>query len=681
MSASSSHADSDSSAARPRSAAGRWIWALGCLLLPLCYVAYSTFAIRAHRNLWGALDALTFLSCLGLSTFCLTAVRSACLRFLLLLLVTGTLSFFFLANTAYCRFFGVWLAPELLRIEWHVGTSVFGGALRVFTWWDWVGGVVLPFSAMLLLARHRRRASFSIRKRIAVPGSLILILVLILGPLVRRSRVWASRQTPLLYFVREAAVLCAQGILRRVRSDAAAKRAKPIEARIWEHFPPPQAGYLLDTAPRYPLLKVPDPSVPCNPAIPLDRERPPNVVLILLESVRSREMGAYGADPSFTPNLDRIAKKSLLFRNYYSNGYCTVRGEFPLLCSYYPTATEPSTYHAYPNLKVSTLPDIFRNRGYETLWISGFNRNYSNQYNFLFRHGFNLFCDIRDLPSDVPKLGWGKPDHTVFEFAIGKLDRQRQPFFAQVVTMSNHWHWHWRYPTADETPRVSAGQTYVDYTRGIYYTDWAVGRFLEGAKKTGWFDNTIFVITADHGIRDESTYREDWQVNTFQETEIGYRVPLMLYGPRYIRPGRSKALGSHVDLAPTILALLGIRARNSFVGSSLLAPAQGRERQVLLFAPSAEWHLRKGAKYLYAVRRGDPAVRRLGADVGDSRHVLVECDGDILQSMDLDRVRVCPDEERRELVRRAEDVIFICGYLRDTDRIYDRKSQVRLPKP
>jgi phosphoglycerol transferase MdoB-like AlkP superfamily enzyme len=395
--------------------------------------------------------------------------------------------------------------------------------------------------------------------------------------------------------------------------------------------------------------------------------------MVMMESVRALESGAYGAEPSITPELDKLAGDGMLFKNFYANGSQTARGELALLCSFYPNPTDAVTYRIKPEVKMSSLPGILTQRGYATLWISGFRKEYQNKYGFLSKHGVNEFHDQKGMPPDTPRIGWGPSDEEIFKYAESILDRQAEPFFAEITTLSNHWDFQSDYPTASQTPKFIGSKEYVGYTRGVYYTDWAVGRFMERMRAKPYFENTIFVFVSDHSIW---LFPSDPELESVQKQEAYFRMPLIIYAPELIEPAVVEAVGSQVDFAPTMLHLLGVRERNAFVGRSLLAEESESERYALMHLVRL-WNLRVGNRYIYDVgvdniRPGYPHHTLMGSGYEkNTTHAYFETDADLLRVWDPDSVTFGPNDERIRHEEWVEDLIGFNKFFIREDRLFD----------
>jgi len=335
-----------------------------------------------------------------------------------------------------------------------------------------------------------------------------------------------------------------------------------------------------------------------------------------------------------------------------------VKGELALLFSIYPNVNNRQIYGWRSDLKIQGLPNILRERGYNTLWISGFRATYGKKKKFLSRHGVNEFYDGSDLPEDVPKLGWGLPDVYMFEYAADILDRQTTPFFAEITTVSNHWPCTQKFPTIPETPVLyKRADQYSMYTRGIYYTDHAVGHFMDIMRTKSYFDNTIFVFTSDHGI---FVFPKNANMKTVNKQEAYFRAPMIFYAPKLIKPDVLDIVASHVDFTPTILHMLGIRAKNGFVGRSMLAPVNELPRYALMMHVK-QWNLRVNNHYVYDVGREIfyehfPTTNR-GQVAPEDNHVFLICNEDLMWIKNPDLLRYGPENEREQYYDWGDELV------------------------
>ncbi len=298
-----------------------------------------------------------------------------------------------------------------------------------------------------------------------------------------------------------------------------------------------------------------------NPAL----ERRMNVVLISVESLSAEYSGSYGRKDSLTPNLDALTPRSLLLADLWATGTRTVRGLEALSLSVPPTPGE-SIVRREHNEGLATLGEVFRGKGYHAMFLYGGYGAFDDMNRFFGHNGYDVH-DRTDIPDKEihHENVWGVADEDLYSMAMQHFDADAaagKPFFAHLMTTSNHRPY--TFPAGrgpwPQGKRESA----------VAYTDWAIGDFLRRASGKPWFRNTLFVITADHcassaGIAALPAFR--------------YRIPLWFYAPGgQLAPGRMERRVSQIDIAPTVLGLLGMDYDSRFYGVDVLQQPFGRER-------------------------------------------------------------------------------------------------------
>ncbi len=290
-----------------------------------------------------------------------------------------------------------------------------------------------------------------------------------------------------------------------------------------------------------------------------------NVVLISVESLSADYLGSFGNTGGMTPYLDSLANQGLFFGRLYANGTRTVRGLEALALSIPPTPGD-SVLKSPHNENLFSLASIFNDRGYQSDFVYGGYGQFDNM-NYFFSHNGYRAVDRRDIPKTATIHGenvWGVADEDLYTLALGQMDQIHaagKPFFLHIMTTSNH------RPFTFPAGRVSL----PNGTRqgAVAYTDWSIGDFIRRAREKAYFDDTVFVITADHCA--SSAGKTSVPINR-------YHVPLWIYAPRHIAPQRIDRLMSQVDIAPTLLGLLNFSYRSRFFGYDLLRLEPGRER-------------------------------------------------------------------------------------------------------
>jgi phosphoglycerol transferase MdoB-like AlkP superfamily enzyme len=290
-----------------------------------------------------------------------------------------------------------------------------------------------------------------------------------------------------------------------------------------------------------------------------------NIVLVSSESFGAEFSRLHGSERDLTPNFDRFAARGLWFSNAYASGTRTVRGLEAFTSSMPPIPTV-SILRRPGNEHIATWGAVMGSLGYRTSFLYG-GYGYFDNMNYFFRsNGFDV-VDRRAIASVRFENIWGVSDEDLFDHSLGYLDAVHatgQPFFSIIMTTSNHKPFTFR-PGLEHLgiPPEHGGRA-----AGVLYADYALGRFLESAESHDWFNDTVFVVAADHGARVYGA--EQIPLKT-------YEIPLMIYSPKHIEPRRVGALMTQIDLAPTVLGLLGLQYEAPFFGQDALhVPPQHR---------------------------------------------------------------------------------------------------------
>ena len=280
----------------------------------------------------------------------------------------------------------------------------------------------------------------------------------------------------------------------------------------------------------------------------------PNIVLITVESLNAEYLKIFGGD-GLTPHLDELVDKSYLFTRMYATGTRTVRGLEAITLSLPPTPGQ-SIVRRENNDNLSSLGDTFKQNNYTRDFIYGGYGYFDNMNKFFEGNNYNV-VDRTNIPDDeiIHETIWGVADEVLFTQVLKKMDEhfeKKERAFEMIMTTSNH------RPFTFPENRIDM----PDGTRNaaVKYTDWAINDFLERASKKEWFDNTIFVIIADHQAL--AAGKATLPVNC-------YHIPCLIYAPKLISPGKCDRLISQMDLAPTLLGILGLSYNAKFLGHDI----------------------------------------------------------------------------------------------------------------
>jgi len=287
-----------------------------------------------------------------------------------------------------------------------------------------------------------------------------------------------------------------------------------------------------------------------------------NVVLVVVESLSAEFLGVFGNPKGLTPNLDELAGEGLLFTHLYACGTRTIRGLEALNLSLPPTPGRALAKRPRSNEHFSA-ERLLRGMGYRTMFFYGGLGNFDNMDEFLCHDGFELIDRRSFRPDEIHfDNAWGVCDGDLLRRVLRECDATHQsgrPFFAEVMTLSNHIPF--TYPPEIDIPSGTGSPG------GVKYTDFVLGRFIREARPKPWFDDTVFVIVADHCWR-------RWARLDFDP--VKYHIPAIVYAPKIVQPRRIDSLCSQADLMPTVLGLLGASYRTKFFGRDVLRDPPNR---------------------------------------------------------------------------------------------------------
>jgi phosphoglycerol transferase MdoB-like AlkP superfamily enzyme len=281
-------------------------------------------------------------------------------------------------------------------------------------------------------------------------------------------------------------------------------------------------------------------------------------VLISIESLSASFLKSFGNTENITPFLDSLTENSLVFTHLYATGTRTVRGLEALALSVPPTPGQ-SIVRRPGNEGLFSLADVFNEKGYESKFIYG-GYGYFDNMNYFFEHNGYQVIDRSALTDDEIDYEniWGVADENLFTLALREIDktvRHGKPAFAHIMTTSNH------RPFTYPEGRIDI-PSHTSREGAVRYTDYALRKFLQEASKKDWFENTVFVVTADHCA------------SSAGKTELPiekYHIPMLIFSPANISRGVQDRLMSQIDIGPTLLGLLNFSYSSKFFGHDIYA--------------------------------------------------------------------------------------------------------------
>ncbi len=286
-------------------------------------------------------------------------------------------------------------------------------------------------------------------------------------------------------------------------------------------------------------------------------ENKKNVILITIESYSADFLKIYGNEQNITPFIDSLATKSLLFSNLYAVGNRTVRGLEAVTMCVPPTAGE-SVVKRKDNKNKFTTGSIFKSKGYQVKYLYGGDAYFDNMRDFFSGNGYDIVDKTTFKPEEITFQNiWGVCDEDMVNkaiTAIGTEAKTGKPFFNHWMTVSNH------RPFTYPSGKIDIPGDAKSREGGVKYTDYAIKKFFEIAKKQSWYKNTIFVIVADHCASSSG------------KTELPmdkYRIPAMIFDPNK-QGAICNKLMSQIDIMPTALGLLNFSYQSKFYGQDVL---------------------------------------------------------------------------------------------------------------
>lgn len=290
-----------------------------------------------------------------------------------------------------------------------------------------------------------------------------------------------------------------------------------------------------------------------------------NVVILILESFGTNYAGPNSPN-SYTPFLDSILKNSLFFDYAIANGRTSMDAVPAILAGMPSWLPESYILSPYCSNQINSLPQILSSYGYNSSFFHGAKEGSMGFKSFTKAIGVTRYFGLESYPNQKHFDGnWGVWDHHMLSFFGRKLGKFKQPFMSAIFTLSSHHPY--QIPPAFET-KVAKGPEPLCKT--LSYTDLSLRQFFERFSKEKWFQNTLFVITADHvgPTRQQRFQTLDWR----------YRIPVAFYHPRLTVPKPKKGVVfQQIDILPTVLALLGLERPSFALGSSCYDAQQSQK--------------------------------------------------------------------------------------------------------
>jgi len=302
-----------------------------------------------------------------------------------------------------------------------------------------------------------------------------------------------------------------------------------------------------------------------------------NVIVISAESLSAYPLGLVVEGQAILPRFSAFARESLSFTAFYdqtgSGG--TSDGEFITLHSLHPVRSGAVAL-LYPQTEFRGLPAILVGRGYTTVSACGAAADFWNMQTTHRRLGFQKshFADSFQITERIN--GW-LADAPFFDQVVPRLASERTPFMAFLLSSSNHHPF--ALPAPHRTLRLGSleGTDLGDYLHTVHYFDEAFGQFVDRLRATRLLDESVVVVYGDHKgyLADERQLATLLGLSSSRPEDLWLerkRVPLVVRLPRGAHAGQQSEAAGHLDIAPTVLSLLGIAEDGVMLGRDLTKP-------------------------------------------------------------------------------------------------------------
>lgn len=290
-------------------------------------------------------------------------------------------------------------------------------------------------------------------------------------------------------------------------------------------------------------------------------KKPKNIVLIVEESLGAQYVGHLGGT-GLTPCLDQLATEAWDFTQAYATGTRSVRGLEAVSAGFPPTISDAALRLSGAQSRFFTLAQLLNQHGYTSRFIYGGESHFDNMKSFFLGNGFTELHDQPTFKHPNFTGTWGVSDEDMFNRLHDLLNNRQSdnpPTLSLAFSVSNHSPW--EYPEGRITP-IGDPATVENTVR---YADWAIGEFFAKARASHYWEDTLFLIVADHDAR----------VGGKSLIPVRhFHIPAMILGGS-ITPRRDDRIISQIDLPVTLLSLAGIHADHPMIGHDLTLPNSG----------------------------------------------------------------------------------------------------------
>ncbi len=283
-----------------------------------------------------------------------------------------------------------------------------------------------------------------------------------------------------------------------------------------------------------------------------------NIVILIMESYSKEFVGFYNNGTGYTPFLDSLMQNSLVFENAYANGLKSIEA-LPAITASIPTLmNNPFITSQYAQNNFVSLASLLNKEGYNTSLYHGGSRGTMGFYSFSKKAGFTDYFGMQEYNNSADFDGtWGIYDGPFMQYFYDGLNKKKEPFFSVLFTLSSH-------PPYTLPSNYKHNFNNIGIRETIRYTDFALSQFFKQCKNKEWFENTIFIITADHtsGLKYSKKYKHK---------TASIEIPLIIFSGDSSFIGRNKNIVQQIDIMPTLLEIINYDKKYFAFGKSMFS--------------------------------------------------------------------------------------------------------------
>lgn len=403
--------------------------------------------------------------------------------------------------------------------------------------------------------------------------------------------------------------------------------ANPVAAFI-ESVNPFATNPDLFTMPVSDKLKFKKELGPMNMQPTLKDSKIKNVIVFVMESTPAEYIETYGSKYPVSPNIKKYEKQSITFENIYAHAPATNMSMVSLLGSVYPWLSFNSLTEEHPDLKIPSISAELKQRGFRTAFFNSADNRYQKADEFLSYRKFDIIKDCNENSCGNDKFEYtdekknflnGKDDAcTGKELTDWIIQDTSKRFFCVMWTYQTHYPYFYKGQATNYEPNDSVFNRYLN---ALQYGDSVLGKLLEDLDKKRLSESTLVIVVGDHG---EAFGRHNQTTHGREVYEENMHVPCILINP-LLKEERKKEIGGIVDIAPTIMNVLGYESPTQWQGESLFSKTTSS--RTYFFAPWSDYLFgyREGNyKYIYNATKNETEIYNLKDDPYEERNLVNE---------------------------------------------------------